>query len=68
MSMYGSQQRGLNMMGRRTGSRSEINAAPAYPYARSEVVVQRGNNGFTQEYVEGFNQTFSRGSMSAGQV
>ncbi|XP_056122438.1 uncharacterized protein LOC130100833 [Rhinichthys klamathensis goyatoka] len=57
------------MMGRRTGSRSEINATPAYPYARSEVVVQqRGNNGYTQEYVEGYNQSFSRGSMSAGQV
>lgn len=65
MSMYGS-QRGLSMMGRRSGSRSELNAAA--PYARSEVVVQRGNNGFTQEYVEGYNQSFSRGSMSAGQV
>ncbi|XP_077056084.1 desmoplakin-A-like isoform X2 [Siphateles boraxobius] len=70
MSMYGS-QRGLNMMGRRTGSRSEINATPAYPaypYARSESVVQRGNNGFTQEYVEGHSQSVSRVSMTAGQV
>ncbi|XP_050994500.1 desmoplakin-B isoform X2 [Labeo rohita] len=67
MSMYGS-QRGLSMMGRRTGSRSELNAAAAFPYARSDVVVQRGNNGFTQEYVEGYSQSFSRGSMSAGQV
>ncbi|XP_051730551.1 desmoplakin-B isoform X2 [Ctenopharyngodon idella] len=65
MSMYGS-QRGLSMTGRRSGSRSELNAAAAYPYG--EMVVQRGNNGFTQEYVEGYNQTFSRGSMSAGQV
>ncbi|RXN34931.1 desmoplakin-like isoform X1 [Labeo rohita] len=56
------------MMGRRTGSRSELNAAAAFPYARSDVVVQRGNNGFTQEYVEGYSQSFSRGSMSAGQV
>uniref|UniRef100_A0A671MY25 Desmoplakin-like n=1 Tax=Sinocyclocheilus anshuiensis TaxID=1608454 RepID=A0A671MY25_9TELE len=67
MSMYGS-QRGLSMMGRRTGSRSELNAAAAHPYARSEVVVQRGNNGFTQEHVEGFSHSFSRGSMSGGQV
>ncbi|KAK2883789.1 hypothetical protein Q8A67_017426 [Cirrhinus molitorella] len=67
MSTYGS-QRGLNMMGRRTGSRSELNAAATFPYARSEVLVQRGNNGFTQEYVEGYSQSFSRGSMSAGQV
>uniref|UniRef100_A0A9J7Y2G5 Desmoplakin b n=1 Tax=Cyprinus carpio carpio TaxID=630221 RepID=A0A9J7Y2G5_CYPCA len=62
MSMYGS-QRGLNMMGRRTGSRSELN-----PYARSEVLAQRGNNGFTQDYVESYSHGFSRGSMSAGQV
>ncbi|XP_067274393.1 desmoplakin-B isoform X1 [Pseudorasbora parva] len=67
MSMYGS-QRGLNMTGRRTGSRSELTTGAAYPYARSEVVVQRGNNGFTQEYVEGYNQSFSRGSMTGGQV
>ncbi|XP_016095801.1 desmoplakin-like [Sinocyclocheilus grahami] len=67
MSMHGS-QRSLSMMGRRTGSRSELNAAAAYPYARSEVVVQRGNNGFTQEHAEGFSHSFSRGSMSGGQV
>ncbi|XP_043076487.1 desmoplakin [Puntigrus tetrazona] len=53
MSMYGS-QRALNTMGRRAGSRGELNA-----YAR-------GSNGFTQEFVEGYG--FSRGSMSAGQV
>uniref|UniRef100_A0A8C2GGA6 Desmoplakin b n=1 Tax=Cyprinus carpio TaxID=7962 RepID=A0A8C2GGA6_CYPCA len=65
MSAYGS-QRGHSMTVRRTGSRSELNAAAAYPYARSEVLVQRGNNGFTQEFVEGYSHSFSKGS--GGQV
>lgn len=68
MSMYGS-QRGLNSTVRRTGSRSDVNA-PAYPYARSEVVVQqRGKNGYVQEFVEtGQSHNFARQSISAGQV
>ncbi|XP_051952483.1 desmoplakin-like [Xyrauchen texanus] len=67
MSMYGS-QRVLNKTVRRTGSRSDENAA-AYPYARSEMVVQRGDNGYVQEYIEsGFSHNVSRQSTSAGQV
>ncbi|XP_051500224.1 desmoplakin-like isoform X2 [Myxocyprinus asiaticus] len=67
MSINGS-QRGLNMTVRRTGSRSDENA-PAYPYARSEMVVQRGDNGYAQEYMEsGYSHNLSRQSISAGQV
>ncbi|XP_073712567.1 desmoplakin-B [Misgurnus anguillicaudatus] len=66
MSLY-SAQRGFNPS-RRAGSRSDLNQAPAYPYARSEVVPQRGNNGYSQEFMEGYSQSFSRGSMTAGQV
>ncbi|XP_051953923.1 desmoplakin-like isoform X1 [Xyrauchen texanus] len=64
--MYDS-QRGLNSAGRRTGSPSDVNA-PAYQYARSEVV-QRGKNGYVQEFVEtGQRRNFARQSMSPGQV
>nr|XP_055041738.1 desmoplakin-B isoform X2 [Misgurnus anguillicaudatus] len=66
MSLY-SAQRGFNPS-RRAGSRSDLNQAPSYPYARSEVVPQRGNNGYSQEFMEGYSQSFSRGSMTAGQV
>ncbi|XP_065112539.1 desmoplakin-B isoform X2 [Paramisgurnus dabryanus] len=66
MSLYSS-QRGFNPS-RRAGSRSDLNQPPAYPYARSEVVPQRGNNGYSQEFMEGYSQSFSRGSMTAGQV
>lgn len=67
MSLYGS-QRGLNMMGRRSGSRSEINAGATYQYARSEVMQPpRGNNGFTQE-MENFNRTSPRGFVNLVQV
>ncbi|TRY88990.1 hypothetical protein DNTS_032291 [Danionella cerebrum] len=71
MSVYGS-QRGLSMMGRRSGSRTDLHGASGAPYARSEVVLPpRGSNGFSAELAEGYHSHsigYSRGSMSAGQV
>lgn len=49
-----------NTMSRRAGSRSDLSQTGANPYARAEAVAQRGSN----EY----SQSFSRGSMTAGQV
>ncbi|XP_057208333.1 desmoplakin-B isoform X1 [Triplophysa rosa] len=59
MSLYNA-PRGANTMSRRAGSRSDLNQTAAYPYARAEAGAQRGSNGYSQ--------SLSRGSMSAGEV
>lgn len=67
MSLY-SAPRGASTMSRRAGSRSDLNQAAAHPYARAEAVAQRGSNGYSHEFVEGYSHSFSRGSMTGGQV
>ncbi|XP_062412010.1 desmoplakin-A-like isoform X2 [Sardina pilchardus] len=62
MSLYGS-QRGLNIS--RRGSRTDLTGG-GFPYARSEMVGGNGN-GFAQEYVEGYNYTYTKGAGSGGQ-
>ncbi|XP_056620047.1 desmoplakin-B isoform X5 [Triplophysa dalaica] len=49
-----------NTMSRRAGSRSDLSQTGANPHARAEAVAQRGSNQHSQ--------SFSRGSMTAGQV